>query len=107
MLKQDAFVCAQVPLFWGGGVAGRERVAGACRLLEEPSKMVPVHGALVVKYTFPSLSLPFYFGSMSCLSCEELLALGTFWVAEGRAPPPTSLQSLGSDDGGPVLWGCR
>ena len=59
-----------------GGVGGRERVAGAYRPPKEPGKMVPIHGALVVKYTFPSVSLLFYFGSESCPSCKELLALG-------------------------------
>lgn len=35
-------------------------MAGAYRPPEEPGKMMPIHGALVVKYTFPSISLLFY-----------------------------------------------
>lgn len=62
--------------FGGGGEAGeRDQVAGVYRPLGEPGKMVPIHGAPAVKCTFPDVSLLFYFGSVSCPSCKECLAL--------------------------------
>lgn len=75
VLKQDVFIRGLALLFWVVGVGGREGVAGAYRPLKEQDEMVPIHGILLVKYTFPSVSLVFYFGSASYLSCELLLAL--------------------------------
>lgn len=78
----------------------------AYRPPEEPGKMMPVHGALVVKYTFPVFLCCF---TWLCKSPEPHRPPGSrfwkiFWVVEAGVLPPSSLRSL-AGHGGPVLSG--
>jgi len=100
-LEQGGFVCAQPLSFWGRELVGGSRVPGACRPLEEPGKMVPFHGALVVKYTFPAFPHCF---TWLCKLPELRRAPGSrcwriFCVVEGGVPPPSCPWSPGSSEG--------